>query len=101
MKATKNKINYAVLLITLVCFSFCSYVLLSPFKNLYEVSISSMSEDTSKVEEHSSKDLIAILIVNDYPLDFHAKLSKKEISNEQVKLPAFDAVPNTPPPNWA
>ena len=99
MKSAVIKNSFIGLLITIVCFSFCSYVLLSPFKVHYEISTSDLADDSAKGSEEYPKELVAIFIADHDVICFGLNAIKEEVMYEQLKLPIFHIAPNTPPPD--
>lgn len=101
MVTDKIKNSCFIVLLMLVCLSFSNYVLLSPFKIHYEISKSDFSEENTENSKENFKEIVAIFEGNSLNIILSLPNKTAIVVYEQFKLPSFDIVPNTPPPDLA
>lgn len=101
MKGSKIKHIVFIWLLAVVCLSFSTYVLTSPFKFRYEVSTSDFPEDDAETSKEFPKELMDIEITAHPMLAFHPTAAKKVLVYHHVQLPVLEIAPLTPPPDLA
>ncbi|TKC13159.1 hypothetical protein FA048_05970 [Pedobacter polaris] len=89
-----------VILTTVMCFGFSSYVLLAQYQVATTVSESNVNEEDAKTGEKSLMELNSFYLQDNLLLNILMSSERSQAfhhSNEQ--LPDFHLIPNTPPPN--